>query len=237
MKSQKFVARYIPNLKTTICTTLILFSAIQCIAQDWPNLAKYKEANAQLKPPSSKEIRIVFMGNSITEGWSQEALDFFDNPSYINRGISGQTTPQMLIRLRPDVIDLEPKVVVILAGINDIAMNTGPTTIKMIMDNLKSMCEQAKANNIKVILSSVLPANSFPWRPELKPADEVIELNKRIKSYADEEGITYINYFDEMVDAQKGLKSELTYDGVHPNVPGYKVMETLVEKAILKATN
>jgi len=198
-------------------------------AQDWPNLARFKAENEKLGEPAKKEKRVVFMGNSITEGWSQHYPEFFKDKPYINRGISGQTTPQMLIRFRPDVIDLEPKVVVILAG------NTGPSTLKMIVDNIKSIAELAKANKIKVVLCSVLPANDFPWNPGTEPVDKVIELNQMIKTYAESNKIIYVDYFSQMVDDQKGLRSELTYDGVHPTKAGYQVMEPLVEAAIKKA--
>ncbi len=201
-------------------------------AQDWPNLNRYQADNERLTAP---EHRIVFMGNSITEGWNQDSLSFFHTKGYINRGIGGQTTPQMLVRFRPDVIDLQPSVVVILAGINDIAGNTGPSTIKMIHDNIMSMAELARANGIKVVLSAVLPAYDFPWSPGLEPAGKVIELNKLIKAYADKHGMVYLDYFTPMVDERNGLKAELTYDGVHPNTAGYRMMQPLAEAAIAKA--
>nr|WP_321453253.1 SGNH/GDSL hydrolase family protein [uncultured Carboxylicivirga sp.] len=223
------------NLTLTFLLIAMIFFSKNTEAQDWPNLERFRAENQQLDKPAKKENRVVFMGNSITEGWSQHHPEFFKDKTYINRGISGQTTPQMLIRFRPDVIDLEPKVVVILAGINDIAGNTGPSTLKMIADNIKSMAELAKANKIKVVLCSVLPANDFPWNPGTEPADKVIELNQMIKTYAESNKIIYVDYFSQMVDDQKGLKSELTYDGVHPTKAGYQVMEPLVEAAIKKA--
>jgi len=204
-------------------------------AQDWANLGRFKEANAKLALPTDSEKRVVFMGNSITEGWLQDSTSFFYIKSYINRGIGGQTTPQMLVRFRPDVINLKPSVVVILAGINDIAGNTGPSTIEMIADNLMSMAELAKAHDIKVVMSSVVPAFDFPWRPGMEPAPKVLELNKQLKAYADRTGIIYLDYFSAMVDDRDGLQEELTYDGVHPNMAGYKVMEPLAEEAIQKA--
>lgn len=199
---------------------------------DWPNLSRYKEENAKLGPPKPGENRIVFMGNSITEGWSRLRPEFFANKPYVNRGISGQTTPQMLIRFKQDVIDLKPKVVVILAGINDIAQNTGPTTPEAIMDNLSGMALLAKANGIKVILCSVLPAYDFPWKPGLEPAEKVVELNKLIKEFAVKNNIHYVDYYSATVDSRKGMKKEYASDEVHPTVEGYKVMEPLVEKAI-----
>jgi lysophospholipase L1-like esterase len=202
---------------------------------DWANLARFREDNQKIGLPSKGENRVVFMGNSITEGWSNAMPDFFTGKPYVNRGISGQTTPQMLIRFHPDVVDLKPAVVVILAGINDIAGNTGPSTQKMIQDNLASMVEIAKGNGIQVVLSSVLPAYDFPWKPGMQPAEKVIALNTWIKSYAQENGCIYLDYFPSMVDERHGLKAEYTYDGVHPNLAGYQVMAPLAEKAIQKA--
>jgi len=174
------------------------------------------------------------MGDSITEGWMNNHADFFNGKSYINRGIGGQTTPQMLVRFRPDVINLKPAVVVILAGTNDIAGNTGPSTLEMIMDNLISMSELAKANKIKVVLSSVLPVFDYPWKSGLQPADKIIALNVMIKNYADKNRIVYLDYFSSMVDERNGLKKEFSGDGVHPNIAGYKIMEPLAEEAIKK---
>jgi lysophospholipase L1-like esterase len=218
--------------------SLILFAMIQSSslqAQDWANLTRYKNENAQLELPKANEKRVVFMGNSITEGWIKKDPDFFSGKSYINRGISGQTTPQMLLRFQADVIALKPKVVVILAGINDIAGNTGPSTLEMIEDNISSMSVLAKSAGIKVILSSVLPAYDFPWRPGLSPAEKVVALNKWIQNYASKNGFIYLDYYSPMVDDRKGLKAEYTTDGVHPNEKGYKIMEPLAEKAIALA--
>lgn len=205
------------------------------VKNDWPNLAYYREENKKLKPAAPDENRVVFMGNSITEGWILASPEFFEGKPYIDRGISGQTTPQMLIRFRPDVIDLKPKVVVLLCGVNDIAQNTGPSTLGMIEGNIASMAELAKANGIKVILCSVLPAFDFPWRPGLEPADKIVDLNKWIKYYASENGFIYLDYFSAMADERNGMKSLYSEDGVHPNKAGYKVMEGLVERAIALA--
>jgi lysophospholipase L1-like esterase len=204
-------------------------------AQDWAGLNHYKDDNAKLGPPAAGEKRVVFMGNSITEGWSRLYPDFFSGKPYINRGISGQTTPQMLVRFRSDVINLKPAVVVILAGTNDIAGNTGPSTLEMIEANIISMAELARANSIKVVLSSVLPAFDYPWRPGLNPAEKIAALNEMIKTYAKKNGIVYLDYYSSMVNEKKGLKEEYTYDGVHPNEAGYKVMGPLAEEAIAKA--
>lgn len=203
--------------------------------QDWPYLAKYRAENEKLGLPQPGEKRVVFMGNSITEGWKVADPGFFEKEGYINRGIGGQTTPQMLIRFRPDVIDLKPRVVVILAGTNDIAGNTGYSSLEMIEDNIASMADLARANGIKVVLSSVLPAYNFPWRKEIEPAGKIAELNTWIKDYANKNDFIYIDYYSEMVDERKGLKSSYSEDGVHPNKAGYEVMRGLAEKAIAKA--
>ena len=203
-------------------------------AQDWANLAKYETQNNQLPPKQSGEKRIVLMGDSITEFWSQLQPEFFTNTTYINRGISGQTTPQMLIRFRPDVLNLHPDVVVILAGVNDIAGNTGPTTNNAIFGNIISMVELAKANAIKVILCSVLPANNFYWRPNEKAAETIIQLNQLIQSYAKEHDIPYVDYHSAMADAKNGLPKEFSEDSVHPNLKGYQTMQPLLEKAVQK---
>lgn len=203
-------------------------------AQDWANLAKYETENSQLPPKHSGEKRIVLMGDSITEFWSQLQPEFFSNRSYINRGISGQTTPQMLIRFRPDALDLHPDVVVILAGVNDIAGNTGPTTNDAIFGNIISMVELAKANKIKVILCSVLPANNFYWRPNEKAAETIIQLNQLIQSYAKEHDIPYVDYHSAMADTKNGLPKEFSEDSVHPNLKGYQTMQPLLEKAVRK---
>ena len=201
-------------------------------AQDWPNLKKYQKENTALSIPSSDQKRIVFMGDSITEFWSVIDPDYFSVKSYINRGISGQTTPQMLIRFRTDVIALQPTAVVILAGINDIAGNTGPSSIEMIWDNIFSMVELAKINNIKVILCSVLPAYDFPWKPNQEPIEKIKALNEIIKNYAAANNIVYVDYYSTMVDKRLGLNIEYSNDGVHPNKTGYQIMQPIIEKAI-----
>jgi lysophospholipase L1-like esterase len=210
---------------------------LERIKTDWPNLARYRAENKKLGLPSASENRVVFMGNSITEGWKDIRPEFFTGRSYYDRGISGQTTPQMLIRFRPDVIDLKPKVVLILAGINDIAGNTGPSTLEMIEANIASMSELSKFHGIKVVLCSVLPAFDFPWNPGVFPSDKISALNEWIKKYAAENGFLYLDYYSPMVDERKGLKKEYSEDGVHPNKAGYKVMEPLAEKAIEEALN
>jgi acyl-CoA thioesterase I len=201
---------------------------------DWAYLARYREENARLGPPVVGEHRVVFMGDSITEGWGGPNR-FFPGKPYINRGISGQTTPQMLIRFRPDVIALKPRAVVILAGTNDIAGNTGPMTLEMTKDNLMSMVDLAQANGIRVVLAAVLPAYDFPWQPGAKPAEKIAALNAWLREYAAQKRIVYLDYYSAMVDDRQGLKAELSPDGVHPNAAGYAVMAPLAEKAIARA--
>lgn len=212
----------------------LLFVPITLIGQDWPDLNRYRDDNARLGLPAANETRVVFMGNSITEGWSNFLPEYFSGKSYINRGISGQTTPQMLVRFRADVIDLQPQAVVILAGTNDIAGNTGPATVKMIADNIISMAELARVNNVRVIISSVLPVYDYPWKSGLQPVVKISRLNEIIKNYASKHGHTYLDYYTAMADDQKGLKKDYTYDGVHPNKAGYRIMATLAEEAIAK---
>jgi lysophospholipase L1-like esterase len=205
------------------------------LRNDWANLRKFRDANAKLSPPVNDENRVVFLGNSITEGWAPYFATMFPGKPYIGRGIGGQTTPQMLVRFRQDVIDLKPKAVVILAGTNDIAGNTGPSTIEMIEDNLASMAELAKANGIRVVLSSVLPVYDYPWKPGLEPAPKIIALNQWMKDYARKHGAVYLDYHSAMADARGGMRSELSPDGVHPNEAGYRVMAPLAGRAIAEA--
>ena len=205
------------------------------IKNDWPNFGRYREANEKLGLPAVGVNRVVFMGNSITDGWIRISPEFFEGKPYVDRGISGQTTGQMLVRFRADVISLKPKLVLILGGTNDIAGNNGPSTLEMIEDNLASMAELAKANGIKVILCSVLPVYDYPWKPGLEPAEKIVTLNKWIKEYAYLHKCDYLDYFSSVVDDRKGMKAEYSKDGVHPNKEGYKVMEVLADKAIKKA--
>jgi lysophospholipase L1-like esterase len=223
--------RLIPNtLFFFILTVFTNFAK----AQDWANLKRYQEENKALgftKDPN----RVVFMGNSITEFWKTTSPSFFSENGYLDRGISGQTTPQMLIRFRQDVVSLHPKVVVLLCGINDIAGNTGPSSLEMIEDNISSMVEISRANGINVVLSSVLPAYDFPWKPGVEPAEKVFTLNSWIKTYAAQHNLIYLDYYTSMVDQRKGLKAEYTKDGVHPIKEGYAVMEPLAKTAIALA--
>jgi len=222
-------------MKTVKFSTLILFVMLFnkiSYAQDWANLKRFQQENSELLLPKANEHRVIFMGNSITEGWLSIRPEFFKNKPYVNRGISGQTTPQMLLRFRQDVINLKPSTVVLLAGINDIAENTGPSTIEMIANNIISMAELAKANQIKVIICSVLPANNFPWRKGIKPAEKVRKLNLILQLYSYKNKLAYVDYYSAMVNDSHGLKKELGEDGIHPNKKGYLIMEPILEKAI-----
>jgi acetyl esterase/lipase/lysophospholipase L1-like esterase len=209
-------------------------SNMQRMLKDWPNMQRYADDNENLKTVTGKN-RVVFMGNSITEGWKNNDSAFFINNGYVDRGISGQTTPQMLVRFREDVIDLKPAAVVILAGINDLAQNTGPIKPEDTYGNIISMAELARANNIKVVITSTLPANVIPWRTYIHPADQVMALNKMLKAYADKNKIVYVDYYSAMVDDKKGLPKSLSNDGVHPTLAGYQIMEPLAQKGIADA--
>ena len=200
-------------------------------AQDWPQLQKYQSDNAKILHEKTP-VKVVFMGNSITQGWADMRPEFFNEHGFVGRGIGGQTTPQMLLRFRQDVLELKPEAVVILAGINDIAQNTGPITIKETLGNIQSMAELALAHGINPIICSVLPANSFPWRPEIIPTQQVIDLNSQLQRWALEKNLVYVDFYTPMVDEKHGLKSDLGYDSVHPNVAGYQVMEPILLKAL-----
>jgi len=215
----------------------------QRLRTDWPNLARYRAANAALGAPRPGERRVVFMGNSITEGWAPRFGELFPGKPYVGRGIGGQTTPQMLVRFRQDVVALRPAVVVILAGTNDIAGNTGPASLEMIEDNLASMVEMiednlasmvdlARANGIRVVLGSVLPVYDYPWRPGLAPAPKIVALNAWMRALAARQGLVYADFHSAMADARQGMRAELASDGVHPNAAGYRVMAPIVERAI-----
>ena len=211
--------------------------------RDWAQLGRYRDQNRTLGQPAAGEPRVVFMGDSITDAWPQERFgDFFTkNKSYVGRGISGQTTPQMLIRFRPDVIDLQPKAVVILAGTNDIAGNTGPMSNEDIQNNMMSMAELAKAHKIKVILSSILPTGNYHVGPsgvpqtQTRPMDRIRAINDWMKKYAASEGHTYLDYFSAMLDQSGLLRTELSGDDLHPNAQGYAIMAPLADAAIKQA--
>ena len=211
---------------TSIATT-------QAENSDWANLGYYEKRNRELGLPDENEKRIVFMGDSITEEWDNLYPEFFSGNYYINSGIGGQTTPQMLIRFKPDAIDLNPHAIIILAGTNDIAGNTGPSTVKMITDNIFSMAELAIAYEIKVVLSSILPVYQYPWVDDvLDPPSSIGSINSKIKEYVENKGLVYLDYYSSMVDDRKGLKLEFTGDGVHPNEAGYRVMSAIAGEII-----
>jgi len=211
--------------------------------RDWPNLARYREANKTLGPARGGEKRAVFMGDSITDAWPQRASEFFAGRPYVGRGISAQTTPQMLLRFRQDVVDLKAKVVVILAGTNDIASNTGPMTDEEIQGNLMSMAQLAKAHDIKVVFSSVLPVSAYHTAPNgvpqtiLRPMTRIRAINDWMKKYAKDEDHVYLDYFSAMIDATGHLRTELSGDDLHPNAAGYAVMGPLADAAVKEALN
>ena len=211
--------------------------------RDWAEMTRYREANRTLAAPARAEARVVFMGDSITDGWQQPRYGgFFPGKPYVDRGISGQTTPQMLLRFRRDVVDLQPKAVVILAGTNDIAGNTGPMTNEEIQGNLASMSELAHAHNIKVVFSSVTPVSEYHVanprvapQTTARPMERIKALNDWMKSYATAHGDVYLDYFSAMIDDKGLMKTELTEDDLHPNAKGYAIMSPLAEAAIVRA--
>ena len=208
---------------------------LERLRTDWAGLRRYRAANDSLGAPVAGEQRVVFYGNSITDSWARHFPAMFPGKPYIGRGISGQTTPQMLVRFHQDVVALQPAVVVILAGTNDIAGNTGPSTLEMIEDNLAAMTELARAHGIRVVLASVLPVFDYPWKRGLEPAPKIIALNAWMKRYADSTGATFLDYHAAMADARGGLPAALSYDGVHPSEAGYRVMAPLADVAIAAA--
>ncbi len=240
-------------VKFSVCCLFLWLSVVPVFAQtdcktDWPNLARYHDDNTKITPPAKTEKRVVFMGDSITDSWDDPIFGgFFPGKPYLDRGISGQTTPQMLIRFQPDVIALKPRVVVILAGTNDIAGNTGPMTLEAIEDNFRSMSELARANGIHVVFASVLPVSDYELRDGKpitqtvrRPAEKILALNKWLQEFARAHHHVYLDYFSAMVDDKGFLKDELSDDGLHPNAQGYAVMAPLAEAAIaasLKSSN
>ena len=200
---------------------------------DWANLEKYKGSNQELKKSNSGKDRVVFIGDSITEGWSDFSPEFFQQNNFVNRGISGQTTPQMLIRLKPDAVHLDPKMIVINGGTNDIAGNTGPSTPEMIIDNLCSMAEIAIKNNIDVALTTILPVYKYPGNDEVADPPKIISfINSALEEYCKKNSLICVDYYSSMVDGKKGLKSEYGNDGVHPTKEGYEVMEKAIKNVI-----
>jgi lysophospholipase L1-like esterase len=204
--------------------------------QDWAQLGRYAADDATLPPPAAGQQRVVFLGDSITDGWGRKpGTSFFPGKSYVNRGISGQTTPQMLVRFEQDVVHLHPEVVVILAGTNDVAGNTGPETPAMIEDNFRAMTDIARRNGIRVVLASITPAARYPWRPGVESVPEIRELNGWLRQYAAQQHLVYLDYYSAMADPDGAMKPGLSSDGVHPTQAGYAVMAPLAEAAIAKA--
>jgi len=213
-----------------LCLLFCAIYAQDTTHKDWAKFGRYEQANLDLK----KAPRAIFYGNSITDFWVNNDSVFFADNQFVDRGVSGQTTSEMLVRFRQDVINLKPKAVVIMAGINDMAHNNGMISQKNILGNIISMAELAKVNKIKVILCSVLPCDRFKWRPELKPAESVKSLNVLIKRYAQDNNIPYLDYYTTMATPDGAMKPELTKDGCHPTLAGYKVMEPLALEIINK---
>jgi lysophospholipase L1-like esterase len=234
-----------PLQETTECTQAKAnVTRLETRLRDWPALGRYHDDNVKVTAPAKNEKRVVFMGDSITDGWDDPQYGgFFPGKPYVNRGISGQTTPQMLIRFRPDVIALKPEVVVILAGTNDIAGNTGPMTLEQIENNLTSMAELARVNRIRVVLASVMPVSDYEKTADgqprnqtmRRPPEKIKALNEWIKNYAAANKLTYLDYYSAMVDDKGFFKDELSNDGLHPNDKGYQVMAPLAEQAIERA--
>ena len=228
-----------PSIPTTGFPGLDQYRAsrIAVFTDDYGQLKRYRDANAALKPPMPGENRVIFFGDSITDIWHLD--EYFPGKPYINRGIGGQTTPQMLVRFRQDVIDLHPKIVVILAGTNDIAGNTGPMRTEDIEADLASMAELARVNGIHVVFSSVLPVHNYTEKAKdffaQRPSARILELNTWLKDYCARSGILYLDYFSALVDDKGMLKRELADDGLHPNAAGFKIMAPLAEAAIEKA--
>lgn len=220
--------------KRILIATAILINIIsitsnaQDKAHDWAQFYRYAEANVELAAPP----RVVMMGNSITDFWAGYDPEFFKKNNIVGRGISGQTSSEMLVRFRQDVINLHPKIVVILAGINDIAENNGPIAPRYILDNIRSMVDLARLHNIKPVVCSLLPTKGFSWRPDINPVPIILDFNRELRKYAVSEDIPFVNYYDELVDKDGGLRIGLSADGCHPNIVGYRIMEPILLRTI-----
>jgi lysophospholipase L1-like esterase len=202
---------------------------------DFPQLDYYRERNAELGPPAPGEKRVVFFGDSITAGWARQWNEFFAGKPYIDRGISGQTSEQMVLRFHQDVVDLKPAVVIVLAGTNDVAENTGPMTPEMTLDDFRAMLEMARANSIKLVVCSILPAGDFSWHRGLQPGPRIRALNQQLKAWADSEHVVWVDYYTPMAVESGAMRPELSADGVHPNAAGYAIMAPLAEAGIAAA--
>lgn len=221
-----------PNAKA-VCNPA-KFEQMKKQLADWPDLARYEQADAELPPPDPHHPRVVFMGDSITDIWGRMkgTGTFFPGKPYVNRGISGQTTEQMLLRFQQDVVDLHPAAVLILAGTNDIAGNTGPETDRMIENDFRAMTQIARANHIRVIIASITPSADFWWRPGVDPIHRIRIMNAWLRQFSQRHGFLYVDYYDAMAQPDGAMKTGLTFDGVHPNAKGFAIMGTLAEKAI-----
>jgi lysophospholipase L1-like esterase len=211
-----------------ISIVVLLCAAVVASAQDWAKFSRYEEANSQV----TQKPKAVLMGDSITDGWASNDPAFFTDNNFVGRGISGQTTSQMLVRFRRDVVDLCPEYVFILAGTNDIAKNNGDISLENILGNIQSMCEIALANNIKPVICSVLPADRYGWRPGIQPAEDIVKLNQLLRKYAESEGIKYLDYHSVLKNENNGLPEEYAPDGVHPTPACYEIMENMVLEAL-----
>ncbi|MBQ0933314.1 hypothetical protein KAK07_09725 [Ideonella sp. 4Y16] len=223
------------RLLLSLLLVLPLMSTAATPPDDWAQLGRFREANAALGAPRADEARVVVLGDSITEHWSHDAPDPFGPGGWINRGISGQTTPQMLLRLRQDVIALAPRVLVIIAGTNDIAGNTGPTTVEAIAGNIASMAELARAHGIRVVIGTVPPASRYWWAPEIDPRTRIIELNHLLRRYAQQQDLVLLELHTPLADADGGIAKALAEDGVHPTAAGYRVMSAAAREAVQRA--
>ncbi|MFT7772833.1 GDSL-type esterase/lipase family protein [Roseateles sp.] len=223
------------QLRTAALAALLgLAATLACAgdADDWAQLGRYRSANATLQARPADAARVVFMGDSITEGWGEQPAGPFTDSHHVNRGISGQTTAQMLLRFRPDVLALKPRLVVLLAGTNDIAGNTGPMSPEAIAGNVRSMVQLARAEGVAVVLCAVLPVKRYPWAPDIQPAPQVVALNRLLHALAREYRTGWVDYHAALVDRDGGLPTAYSGDGVHPNAAGYAVMRKLIEPAL-----
>ena len=216
--------------KILLLPVLLIALTMSAQQKDWAQFYRYEGKNDSL----TTRPDVVFMGNSITDCWADTVPSFFADNNFVGRGISGQVSSQMLVRFQEDVISLHPKVVVICCGTNDIAQNNGYISLEHILHNIKSMCQLARANKIKPVVCSTLPAKGFKWRPDMKPANDIIRLNEMIKAYAQENKIPYVDYHSALKDEENGLPRKYSKDGVHPNAQGYAVMESVIMPVLKK---